>query len=182
MQWNLLKLETLEGGAERITSLLHPSHEGILIQSFPANRRPVNCRFDPSSLPQYVQIPKWLSFPGRSTTANAREHCRSVASASPCNSVVVQHYQCRLFFITFCKFLCKISKIMGPTIKAKQMLKLGSLTDESLIDDASWNQLTLINGGWLYQNVWNIMSSYWTSVPGPMTIAVMIRVIVSPYT
>jgi hypothetical protein len=44
------------------------------------------------------------------------------------------------------QLLNKISESMGPKMKAKQMLKLDSLTNESLID-VLWNQLMLINGG-----------------------------------
>jgi hypothetical protein len=34
---------------------------------------------------------------------------------------------------------------MDPVIEAKQLLKLGSLNYESLIDDVPWIQLTSIN-------------------------------------
>jgi hypothetical protein len=38
------------------------------------------------------------------------------------------------------------SEIMGPTMKIKANVKLGSLTNESIIDDVSWNQLMSIKG------------------------------------
>jgi hypothetical protein len=49
-------------------------------------------------------------------------------------------------FTVFHHVLNKINEIMDLTMKCKVMLKLGSLTDESLIDDTSRYQLMLING------------------------------------
>jgi hypothetical protein len=49
----------------------------------------------------------------------------SVTSASHSGGVVVQSYQCSLFFISFCDFLNKISEIMIPTMKSKANVKIG---------------------------------------------------------
>jgi hypothetical protein len=63
-----------------------------------------------------------------------------VTSASRSGSVVMQSYQCSLSFITLCNFLNNISKIMGPTMQAKQELKLGSNRRHFM------EKLTLVNG------------------------------------
>jgi hypothetical protein len=55
-----------------------------LIQPFPANRR-----FDPSTLPQHVQIPKRSSFPGKSMIANARAHWRCLQAQSRRPAILV---------------------------------------------------------------------------------------------
>lgn len=67
-----------------------------------------------------------------------------VTSASNSGSVTAQYNQCSLLLITLYNPLNKISENIGPTVKAKQVLKLSSLTDESVIEGFSWNQLILI--------------------------------------
>jgi hypothetical protein len=52
-------------------------------------------------------------------------HTSSVTSASHSDSVVVQSYQCSLFFTTFCNFKNRISKIISPTMKSKANVKIG---------------------------------------------------------
>jgi hypothetical protein len=49
----------------------------------------------------------------------------SVTSASCSGTVVMQSYQCSLFFITFCNFLNKMHDIAGPTKRSKADAKLG---------------------------------------------------------
>jgi hypothetical protein len=48
----------------------------------------------------------------------------SVTLDSHSGSVVVQSYQCSLFFITFCSFLNKISEVVGPTMKNKANVEI----------------------------------------------------------
>jgi hypothetical protein len=79
----------------------------------------------------------------------------STLLASHYGGVAMQSYQYSLFLSAFCNLLNRISEIMGPSMKLKQVLKLGSLTNESLIGDVSWNQLTSINGGSLYVFKWS---------------------------
>jgi hypothetical protein len=80
-------------------------------------------RFDPSTPPQYAQIPGRSSFPCQSTIANARAHSRClqslVTSDSYSRNVVVTFYQCSLILITICNFVNKVGDIMGATMKTK---------------------------------------------------------------
>jgi hypothetical protein len=74
----------------------------------------------------------------------------TITSANHSCSVVVQLYQCSLSFIPFCNFLNKTAEIIEIIqLKAKHMVKLNLLTDKSLTNIPR-NQLTLINGVWLY--------------------------------
>jgi hypothetical protein len=115
---------------------------------------PVNRRFVPSTLPQYVQIPKRYSIFVRLSIDDC--HCvrtltmftSLVTSANLSCSVVVQSYECSLFFIVFCNFLNKINEIMGRTIKSKGNAKTGCVN--WWIFDVSWNKLTSIKGGLLH--------------------------------
>jgi hypothetical protein len=120
------------------------------LQSFVANRQ-----FDTSTFPKYAQTPKTIVFArlidDRQCERALAKFTSSFTSAN-CNwycNLVVQSYQCSLFFIRFRNFLNKISEIMGRTMKIKELLTLGSLTNESLIEDVPWNPLTSINGGLL---------------------------------
>jgi uncharacterized protein YbdZ (MbtH family) len=74
----------------------------------------------------------------------------AVTSARHSHSVILLSYQCSLFLSRFANFLNKIRRLTCPAMKAKQMLKFGSLTNKSLIDHSLWKQLTSINEGWLY--------------------------------
>jgi hypothetical protein len=73
--------------------------------------------------------------------------------ASHPGSVVVQSYNCSLFFVIFCNILNKISEIMGTMMKSRTVVKIGLLTNNLLIDDISWNRLTSINGKWQYNKL-----------------------------
>jgi hypothetical protein len=53
-----------------------------LVQSSPVDLRPINRRFDISTLPQYAKILERLLFPGQSTSDNARAHWRCVQARS----------------------------------------------------------------------------------------------------
>jgi hypothetical protein len=71
---------------------------------------------------EILTIPKGSSFPSQSTTANARARWRCLLTQSRQPAIPVVCY--------FATFKIKISGIMGPKWKAKQILKLSSLTDE----------------------------------------------------
>jgi hypothetical protein len=43
----------------------------------------------------------------------------------------------------------KISEIMGPSMESEVNVKIGVVTDESLINDISWNEVTSINESWV---------------------------------
>jgi hypothetical protein len=74
------------------------------------------------------------------TIASAHAHWRrlqAVTSASHSGNVVMQPYQFSLLFTIFWYFLNKIIDVTDRAMESKANVKLGSLINESLIDDVS---------------------------------------------
>jgi hypothetical protein len=69
----------------------------------------------------------------------------AILVACQCNVINVH-----CFSSHFATFRTKLAKLWASQWKAKQMLKLDLLINESLIAGFSWNQFMSINGWWLY--------------------------------
>jgi hypothetical protein len=100
-----------------------------------------NLRFDLSILPQ----PPFLDKSTIAIWAHVMAvFTRSLRSSSPLSSVWMWSMLC---FVRFYNLLTDINEIMGCTIESKPDVKIGFVNWQiALIDDISWNQLTLING------------------------------------